>query len=82
MLLLQDIELKSKSIHGDSTLITTYSLPVIPGSIHAGKVITAHPERLYAFVLGWDQITIAQNYTFDPLTPPIDYFLGSTNVEK
>ncbi|MEQ8623361.1 MAG: hypothetical protein RJQ00_11720 [Vicingaceae bacterium] len=64
--------------------MSTFNMPVAPGSMLAGKPIDYHPERMYAYSseLGPEVHPIVQNLTFNVLVPRFEDFISSTTVEK
>jgi hypothetical protein len=71
---------------GDNKVIrlSTFNMPVAPGSMLEGKPIDYHPERMYAksSEMPDEDFPVVQNLTFDPLVPKFKDFNLSTTVEK
>tara|TARA_R110002096_G_scaffold136909_8_gene289880 strand:+ start:17524 stop:18558 length:1035 start_codon:yes stop_codon:yes gene_type:complete len=72
------------SENGKTYKVQSFNMPVAKEATLEGKPINYHPERMYCFSseLGNETHPIVQNLTFDPLVPPLEQLIYSTNVEK
>lgn len=77
-------EVTIQTKNGKNYKLQSFNMPVAKDATIGGKPINYHPERMYCYSseLGEEVHSIVQNLTFDPLVPPYEVLISSTNVEK
>jgi len=68
--------------NGKTRTLDLYEIPLQPGTYTMdGKEAKVDVDRMYGIVDG-KTTTICQYYTYDPVTVPINFFLGDKPIDK